>query len=347
MLIPKHQYPRVLDKTSKGTLQRFDREIRSFLKKALHLPKDTPNAAFYARVRDEGLEVSRFSSLIIILRRGALERLSKGLDQRVARVAEALLQTPSLTAKELKDQMIKQHQEQLYASADGRGLRGTNLTPSTHDWVDDGTALLKGTTYISALKTRLGVVTTRLRASRGRPGAPVLCDLGCGRIESLGHILQSCPRLAPERTTRHNRVLGLLEKQLTGKGLRTLKEPTIRTPAGVRKPDLVIWDHYRSVVLDVQIVADSSAGDFLDRAHGLKRSYYDTESICQWVRGQTEHAPVVSTLTINWRGSTARQSYETLTSLGVAKGEIRLLTVRSLEGLVAALRAHRDIGGWG
>ena len=205
---------------------------------------------------------------------------------------------------------------------------------------------MRGSTYINAIKTRLGVVNTRLRASRGRPGAPVACDLGCGRPESLGHVLQTCPALAPERRRRHDYVAKLLAEQLRRKGKDLVKEPNIRTQAGVRKPDIVVWDRTQSVVLDVQVVSDNAAGDALARAHGLKKSYYDVEDIKSWVRDLTGHPPVFTTLTINWRGVMGYPSYMALKSLGLTKADLKLLTVRSLEGSVAVLGAHRDLGGW-
>ena len=348
-LAPKHQYARVLGQSKKGTLERFDREIRTFVRKAIHLPKDTPNAGLYTKVSDGGLGVPRFSVEVPALRRGALERLSRTSDNRVARIAEALLlsdpiQTP---AKERRRLAHTKHRDDFYASADGRGLMGTNSHPNTHTWVNDGTSLLKGSSYVSAIKTRLGVVSTGLRASRGRPDTNVMCDLGCGRPESLGHILQVCPVLAPERTRRHDRVLDLLQCQLSRKGYRLLREPNIRTPAGVRKPDLVVWDGRQSVVLDVQVTADNSTGDLLGRAHGLKVAHYDTESIRTWVRDMTGHPPVFTTCTISWRGTMATPSYNSLRDLKCSKADLKLLVVRSLEGSVSIIRSHRDIGGVG
>ena len=134
VLIPKHQYTRVLGKITKGVLERMDCEVRKFVKKALHLPKDTPNAGFYTRVCEGGLGVPRFAVLIPALKRGALERLSKSHDERVARIAEALLLTPSLTSKELRKNANKAHKQQLYASADGRGLSEVEGSPP-YPWV--------------------------------------------------------------------------------------------------------------------------------------------------------------------------------------------------------------------
>ncbi|MPC84947.1 Retrovirus-related Pol polyprotein from type-2 retrotransposable element R2DM [Portunus trituberculatus] len=347
-LKPQQKLCLVLDKTTRGTLERYDAEIRKFIKKALHLPQDTPNAAIYAKTCDGGLGVPRLTALMPLLRRGALERSSKCHDPRVARIAEAiLLNTPGLNSKEQKEANALNTRNALYASADGRGLSGADKSPPTHEWVDDGCLLMRGSTYISVIKTRLGVINTRLRSSRGRPGAPVSCDLGCGRVDSLGHILQSCPKLAPERTARHNQVLQLLVKQLTKKNYTILKEPSIRTTAGVRKPDVVVFDRHQSVVLDVQIVSDNSIRDALVHAHGLKKSYYDVGEIRSWVREKTGLNPIFTTLTINWRGIMATPSYMALKSLGLTKADLRLLTVRSLEGSVATLRSHRDMGGWG
>ena len=45
IIIPKHQYSRVLGKTTRGILERMDFEVRKFVRKGLHLPKDTPNTA--------------------------------------------------------------------------------------------------------------------------------------------------------------------------------------------------------------------------------------------------------------------------------------------------------------
>ena len=186
-----------------------------------------------------------------------------------------------------------------------------------------------------------------MRAARGRPAVPVRCDLGCGRPESLGHILQVCPVLAPERTRRHDRVLSLLEQHLSRKGFQLAREPSIRTPAGVRRPDLVVWDHTQSVVIDVQVIADNSSGDLLAHAHGLKVSHYNTEPVRTWVREKTGHPPVFTSCTISWRGLLAVPSFQSLRAMGCTKADLELLVVRSLEGSVATLRAHRDIGGTG
>ncbi|MPC35636.1 Retrovirus-related Pol polyprotein from type-2 retrotransposable element R2DM [Portunus trituberculatus] len=255
------------------------------------------------RVGHAGLGVPQLRMKVPAMKRGILERLAKSSDARVARIAEAILLPPGPSAKEIKEQAARDNEHQLYTSADGRGLSGCGSSPPTHEWVGDGSRLMQGSTYVHAIKTHLGVVNTRMRASRGRLGTPVLCDLGCGRPESLGHLLQSCPS-SPVKSYRCF-VNSLLEHGL--------------------------W----------------SGSLTLSRAHGLKCSYYDVGDIRAWVRERTGHTPVFTTLTINWRGLMSTPSYMALKSLGLIKPELRLLPVRAMEGSVATLWAHRDMGGSG
>ena len=54
VVIPKHQYSRVLGKATTGSLHRMDCEVRKYIKKALYLPKDIPNAGTYTRTYEGG-----------------------------------------------------------------------------------------------------------------------------------------------------------------------------------------------------------------------------------------------------------------------------------------------------
>ena len=56
-----------------------------------------------------------------------------------------------------------------------------------------------------------------LRATRGCVDASTTCD-ACGRVGSLGHVLQSCPRTHASRVPRHNRVVELVASNARKKG---------------------------------------------------------------------------------------------------------------------------------
>ncbi len=104
----------------------------------------------------------RLTSLIPALRKGALERLAKSHDWRVAGIVEAMLLPPGTTSKELREAVALLHKETLYNFADGRALSGMDKSPPTHAWVDDRTHLMGVSTYISGIKTRLWVASTKL-----------------------------------------------------------------------------------------------------------------------------------------------------------------------------------------
>ena len=84
---------------------------------------------------------------------------------------------------------------QLHRPVDGRGLVRSSQVPSKHRWVTVGTTNVRGGAFVNAIKIRCGLVATALRRSRGQgfPNYDKSCDC-CGRTESLGHILQLCPR---------------------------------------------------------------------------------------------------------------------------------------------------------
>ena len=120
--------------------------------------------------------------------------------------------------------------------------------------------------YIAAVKVRGNFIGTALRRSRGRPEASTRCDCW-GRTESLGHILQVCPRTHVSRVARHDKIVDLVEETLARKGYTITREPAIPTPTGICRPDLVAAKDSAKTVLDVTIVADNAD---LSRAHDSK-----------------------------------------------------------------------------
>ena len=94
----------------------------------------------------------------------------------------------------------------------------------------------------------------------------IQCD-ACRRPETLGHILQVCPRTHAPRISRHDRVVSLLQSAEAKAGWSCIREPAIPFQAGLRRPYLVFHHLERaSFVLDVTIVVDSAV---LDDAQSL------------------------------------------------------------------------------
>ena len=155
----------------------------------------------------------------------------------------------------------------LHHSVDGHGLANASQLAECHRWVNSVCGggdhnIVKS--YVAAIKVRGNLIGT-----------------GAGRIESLGHILQVCPRTHTSRSTQHDKILDLVEQALSQKGYAITREPAIPTPAGICRPDLVLVRGSAVTVIDVRIVADNAD---LARVHGSKCEYYDTPSIRELIR---------------------------------------------------------------
>lgn len=69
-------------------LRDLDSEVLKFIKKALHLPKDTLNAALYASLEDGGMGVLNFKRCIPTEVKNKMDRLRKSNDPVVASIAD-------------------------------------------------------------------------------------------------------------------------------------------------------------------------------------------------------------------------------------------------------------------
>ncbi len=339
----RYRYPLILGKVTNWVTKRMDLEMRKFLRKALHLPGDTPVPFFYASAKDGGLGVYCFTTSIPLLKDAARARLANSTDPLVRHATVEAAPLPTVPTKSLTK---KRWAQRLHQSVDGAGLSEAATSPVSSSWVIDGSGLLRGSRCVNAIKIRGNLIHTRLRSTRGRPAAPTRCDKMCNQQESLGHILQRCPSVQPWRIRRHDGVFDLLAKQLGKKGWSTCREPSIQTPAGIRRPDLIVWGRGRSVVIDVQVVADSCATPLLT-AHEFKVAYYNWDPITAWVSQKTGAVPSFSSLTLNWRGIMASASVKTLKDLGLTTLDLKLLVVRSLEGSVTIRQAFvAQSGAW-
>ena len=76
------------------------------------------------------------------------------------------------------------------------------------------------------------------------------------RAEYLHLILQVCPRIHGPRVKRHDHLVKKLNLYLEQVGWNILVEPKILTADSFIKPDLVIWNNEKAVVLDVAVCGD-------------------------------------------------------------------------------------------
>ena len=120
-------------------------------------------------------------------------------------------------------------------------------------------------------------------------------------------------------------------KELLKRNWTVLVEPAIPTPAGIRRPDIVVWKaSEQAYVIDVTVVADHAD---LYMAHASKVTYYNNEHVAGWVIKRAGMNNVMfSSVTFNWRGIISLPSYALLkNNLKMSDGFISFLSVCVLE----------------
>lgn len=321
------------------------------------MPKDTHASYYHARTIAGGLEIPALKNVVPVMRQRRLRMVANSLDPAIQQTVSksAHLQKLVRKAKELTDRISKGEtvttsaeanrlsDTRLHESADGRGLVHHSLVPHLNRCVTAGSGLLTGKAYVRAIHTRGNLHHTPARAAKYDKTSDPKCA-ACEGKASLAHIVQTCWKSKPERITRHNAVLNLVAESLEAKGYETRMEVSVDTPAGKRRPDLIVFKRkVRAVVLDITIVSDREP---LADAHRKKVKKYDVLPIREATALLTE-VPTsdieFSSVTLNWCGAMAKQTDEILGNLGLSKAKRELISIRTVEKAYPILCAHRSI----
>ena len=217
----------------------------------------------------------------------------------------------------------------LYSKVDGWGLQAHHGSPNVSNWITDNSVSQTGRNYVGAVGVRAASLYTAGRSSRGTTSSP-MCE-ACGQFDSLGHRMQVCAKTWGMRIARHNYVASKLKGLLERHNYTVFQEQTIKTSAGLRRPDIVAVRAGRAHVIDVTVVSDNAA---LDLEHGRKVNYYHTPEIVEFVANLTrtdELAVSISALVFNWRGAISSRSYGDMITMGITSRECELLSVVALE----------------
>ena len=345
-LLPKLYHRLVLSRIHGGFLRRMDKSIRRHIKSWLKLPHDGGNAFINTDVKEGGLGVHSLRVTIPCLKYKRMERLSTSTDEFVS----AMVRNSSTFHKEwarCHDPPIKVdrhtvHNKQTAAaawsdclinSADGYGLVAHKQVPYLNNWVADGTHLLSGANYIHAIQIRGATVATKSRAARGRPLANNKCDC-CGRTETLGHVLQVCPRTWGPRIKRHDALMEKYLRNMENRGWSVVRAPVIPVRGGSPQiPDGVLFKDGTCWVVDASVVADNAA---LDDAHDSKCAKYNTPAVrdwCQshWPSKEGSWVPLFGVLIFTWRGAMSPRSANMCKQMGMNQSDTKILSVSVVE----------------
>ncbi|CAL7932921.1 unnamed protein product [Xylocopa violacea] len=334
MVLPSLYHVLTLGSTNLSRLKRVDNLVRGAARKWLALPHDVVNAYFHANAKDGGLSIPSMRWLMPLRRKERLEALAKGGPEPLSFLAQEIEKARRRLKdgrQELdhRDKIEKRWAKLLHSSVDGKALNESRKVLTQNQWVLDGTRFLSGKDFINSVKLRINALPTKSRSNRGRQGDR-LCRAGCNAIETLNHIMQICPRTHAARVARHNAIAAYVKRALAKKYKNVVEEPHIRTPSGLRKPDLVAMRDNTVLVIDAQVVGEQSD---LARAHEAKKTYY-RESIHRELAEKYNTSDIkYSSVTISCRGIWSKQSAEDLIDLKVLnKKDLKVLSSRALIG---------------
>ena len=208
---------------------------------------------------------------------------------------------------------------------------------------------MTGASFIHAVQIRGATESTRKRSARGRMLSSDKCD-ACGRVETLGHILQVCHRTWGTRIKRYDAVLEKLLHELEGRGWSALRAPVIPVRGGSPQiPDGVAYNDGNCWVIDASVVADNAD---LNDAHLSKCAKYDTPAVRDWCQANwpppgPSGAVRFGALVFNWRGVMSQLSAHMCQQLGITKGMMNLMSCSVTEWGWRLYRAfHRSTASW-
>ena len=294
----------------------------------LQLPKDTTNAFLHASVRFGGLGLLQLRRWIPDVRIRRMTNVLQQVQQEIDSFLMDELQQNSTTMSEVrkfgKPQLKKEGGaelsglrrlatlEQLHKTVDGYGLKSFVNAVVPSECLVDGVDRMPTHQFLQCTEVGAAVLYNRLRSAKRNPLANTTCDAGYEDVESLGHIVQNCPRTNGPLHARHDAIVRMLEARLKEKGYTTKLEPRIPTVLGTRIPDLCAWSKSEYIVCDVAVIKDTLG---LDRIHKFKLNNYNKPDIHRWMKQNNPIADagrqkgLITALILNWRGAVSWQSW--------------------------------------
>lgn len=336
-VIPKYLHTLVLGKVRCTNLRNMDMMIRSYVKRWLYFPKDLPSAYLYARVRDGGLGITNLSNQIPLIKKMRLKRFLLNESETVQAIKQSQYIKRQLEwcderlahvgSNVTKDRLASYWRHELYNMVDTNDLKDASKDSASNSWITNQAHRISGSDYIHYHHIRAGCLPSRARLARGRE-RDRLCRAGCMVSETNYHIVQQCQRTHGGRCFRHDRVVDLLQSNLNNRpNCTVIKEYQFKTVLGKRKPDLLITQGNRTIVLDVQIVS----GRNMERDYAQKCSKYrDIRGFETLVKRKCMSDTVeFQSLTISFKGLIEERSSKLLDELNINE-ELRFLMVTSV-----------------
>lgn len=350
-IIKGYLIPRLLDslqglKVTLGILKETDKLIRKAVREFLHLNRSCQDAFIHASIPDGGLGVlslRKHVPMILLnrirgLRREGTEASEAVLGTAYSRGLEANLSRwcgeSGVTSRGIK----KGWADALERGYSGNGLRQGSACSESGSWVSNPPPFWSGRDYIKSIQLRGNLLPTKGIPSN--PPAERLCRAGCGRVESLSHVLQRCWAAKAERIARHDTLVNHTAKIARTKGWDVEIEPRIRARNGLlRVPDLTLVKGDTVVVCDAAVSWEGP--DALHLAGANKIAHYSNHDFVLALQAIYPGKVIkVAPLILGARGIWCANTNAALSdTLGLNKHHKRELVCKAIMGSIITYNA--------
>jgi hypothetical protein len=285
-IFPRYIYQLVTKPPSDSVLKLLDSEVRQEIKKILHLVPSTATGLFYAPKACGGLGILRFEHTVkLSILKNAI-KTDKSIDPAVSSLVNlhenvqlkklanslrinwpATLEDIEKARKRLKFEHVGQWSN---LKSQGQGVADFVRSRTGNVWLVEQN-LLKPSRFIDALRLRSNTFGTRTVLARADKNLDVHCRRCRAQPETLGHILGLCQYTKGLRIRRHDEVKSILAERLSNKN-EVFVEPTLKVGGNLYKPDLVVKNEGRVLVVDVTVRYENK--DYLSKAEKEKTDKY-------------------------------------------------------------------------
>ena len=243
---------------------------------------------FYTPKALGGLGVPRFEHIIKLGSLRSAIKIANSVDPAVASLIDEAankklkLMTNSLRinwpasledVEKARKRLRKDHISQWAdLRSQGQGVSDFIKNKTGNLWLEDH-SLLKPSRFIDALRVRTNNFYTRSVLARADKNMDITCRRCRAQPETLGHILGLCQHTKGLRIKWQNEVKSLLGDRLKNKQNNEIfVEPTIKAGGSLYKPDLVVKNGERVLVVDVTVRYENK--DYLAKAEKEKINKY-------------------------------------------------------------------------
>jgi hypothetical protein len=201
--------------------------------------------------------------------------------------------------------------------------------------------LLKPCRYTTALRLRSGTTGDRVTLNTIVPQTSVACRRCGAQLETLAHVLGQCSHMKSIIIKRHYSISYFVSSVTARRDeVRVIEEPTIETPGGTLKPDLVIIHQKRVHVVDVTVRHEDVG--YLQQGFNKKITKYTPLLRLLGDKYNADPGRVLP-IVIGARGAIPKTTIASLEELGVSdKGSLITIALLALRSSIEIYLAFLD-----